>query len=200
MTTSLLSAVLCVAAFQSLSAERRPNVLFIAIDDLNDWVGVFGGHPQAKTSHLDQFAVDGAIVFQNAYCPGPVCGPSRSALLSGFMPHTSGIYGNSQNMLNAPLIQKHATLPEYFSKNGYLSLSRGKIFHRHRTVKGADPGHWAFDVYEPSRGGSSVNRKKLTSRDKNLINGKPGPESAHTRGGGCQPGLGKVAGIPHWYH
>ncbi|MFP6898909.1 MAG: sulfatase-like hydrolase/transferase [Roseibacillus sp.] len=53
-------------------------------------------------------------------------------------------------------------------------------------MKGADPGHWAFDLYEPSRGGSPVNRKKLTSRDKNLINGKPGPESAHTRGGGSE--------------
>ena len=79
----------------------RPNVLFISVDDMNDWVGVFGGHPKAQTPHLDRFAGEGAMVFQNAHCSGPVCGPSRSALLSGFMPNTTGVYGNSTNMLGS---------------------------------------------------------------------------------------------------
>ena len=114
-----LVAILLAFVFASAgvhAASARPNVLFISVDDMNDWVSVFGGHPQAKTPHIEKFANSGSIVFQNAYCAGPVCGPSRSALLSGFMPHRSGVYGNSQNMLNAPLVKEHATLPEYFSK------------------------------------------------------------------------------------
>jgi len=164
----------------------KPNVLFVAIDDLNDWVSVFGGHPKAKTPHMDRFASDGAMVFQNAHCAGPVCGPSRSAMLSGFMPSRSGAYGNSNNMLEAPLVQEYATLPEYFSKNGYRSLSMGKIFHKHDVAHGIDAGQWAFDYYEPTRGGSTVNSKQVTSRIKNLINGQPGPQSKYTGTGGTE--------------
>ena len=92
-----------VRAATTTAAPGTPkNVLFIALDDLNDWVGAFGGSRQAKTPHLDAFARRGAVVFQRAYCPGPVCGPSRSALLSGFMPNRTGVYGNSQNMLRSP--------------------------------------------------------------------------------------------------
>lgn len=162
------------------SAAQQPNVLFISIDDLNDWVGPLGGHPQVKTPSLDQFAKGGSIVFRNAHCPGPICGSSRSALLSGFMPSSSGIYGNSQNMLNSKLIQSHATLPEYFSKQGYYTLSRGKIFHAHASSKGRDVGQWAFDQWDPAQGGTPVDMKRVTSRNRNLINGKPGPETKHT--------------------
>lgn len=173
LTLSLLLASL-------LSAAPKPNVLFISIDDLNDWAGVFKGHPQTKTPHLDNFAANGAMVFQNARCPGPVCCISRSSLLSGFWPSTTGVYGNSQNMLDSTIIQENATLPEYFSKHGYHSLSRGKIFHKHATENGSDSGHWAFDHWEKTQGGSPVDPDKVTSRNKNLINGKPAPPSDHT--------------------
>ena len=79
------------------SAAAPPNILFIAIDGLNDWVSPHGGNIQTITLHLEKFANSGAVVFQNAHCGGRVCGPSRSALLSGFMPHRSGVYGKSQN-------------------------------------------------------------------------------------------------------
>lgn len=170
-----------------------PNVLFVAIDDLNDWVSLFGGHPAAKTPHLDRFASDGAIVFQNAHGAGSICGPSRSAMLSGFMPSRSGVYGNSQNMREAPLIQRHATLPEYFSKHGYLSLSMGKIFHKHSTANGTDAGQWAFDIYNPTGSGSGVDRAKVTSRNKNLIDGKPASPSKHTKTGGSEFAWGPTA-------
>lgn len=192
-----LVAILVVLGSFALSAEAasgRPNVLFISVDDMNDWVSLFGGHPQAKTPHMEKFADSGSIVFQNAYCAGPVCGPSRSALLSGFMPHRSGLYGNAQNMLDSPLVKEHATLPEYFSKHGYVSLSMGKIFHRHATAKGSDPGHWAFDIWENKLPGSPVDRSKVTSRDKNLINGRPGPPSKHTKGGGSEFAWGPTRG------
>ena len=180
----------CVSAF----AQEKPNVLFIAVDDLNDWVSAFDGHPRAKTPHLDAFAETGAVVFQNAHCAAPVCGPSRSALLSGFLPHRSGIYGNSQNMLDSELVQTHATLPEYFSKNGYHSLSMGKIFHAHQTPNGADKGQWAFDEWHETKAGSGVDRTALTSRDKNLIAGEPGPPSKHTKGGGSEFSWGPTRG------
>ena len=178
---------------QSVYAVEKPNVLFIAIDDLNDWISVFGGHPKAVTSHMDRLADSGAMVFQNAHCAGPVCCPSRSAMLSGFMPSRSGIYSNSQNMLDSPLVQAHATLPEYFSKHGYVSLSMGKIFHKHATAHGLDAGQWAYDKYESAKGGGGVNEAKLTSRNKNLINGQPGPPSQHNKGGGTEFAWGPTA-------
>ncbi len=174
--------------------STQANVLFIAVDDLNDWVRLYGGHEQAKTPNIDALAAMGSVVFQNAHCAGPVCGPSRSALLSGFMPHRSGVYGNSQNMLNAPLVKTHATLPEYFAKHGYETISRGKIFHAHASASGADKGQWAFEKWHPGEGGVSVDRKKVTSRDKNLINGKPGPKSAYTKRGGSEFAWGPTQG------
>ena len=113
-----------------LNAQNpRPNVLFIAVDDLNDWISVFGGHPKAITPHMDRLATEGAMVFQNAHCAGPVCCISRSAMLSGFMPSRSGIYSNGQNMRDAPLVQAYATLPEYFAKHGYWTAGSGKLLH-----------------------------------------------------------------------
>ena len=156
------------------SPAARPNILFIALDDLNDWVGSLGGSTQARTPHMDAFARQGAVVFQRAQCPGPVCGPSRSALLSGFMPHRTGVYGNTHNMLRSALVQTHATLPEYFSKHGYHALSRGKIFHKHP----ADQGHWAFDQWEHTSGGFAIDRERRSSRTENLVDGKPGPKAS----------------------
>jgi arylsulfatase A-like enzyme len=151
------------------------NVVFIAIDDLNDWGGAFGGAPQAQsaTPRMDKLAQSGSVVFQQANCAGPVCCPSRSALLSGFMPNRTGIYGNGQNMLDSQLVQSHYTLPEYFSKHGYRTLSTGKIFHHHD----ADHGQWAFDEWADTEGGlgSQVDPKHVTSKSQNLIDGKPAP-------------------------
>ena len=194
-----LPLLVCFAAAQLLNlsvslADDRPNVLFIAVDDMNDWVNVFGGHPQTKTPNIDRLAESGSVVFQNAHCPGPVCGPCRSALLSGFMPHRTGVYGNSQNMLKSSLVQEYATLPEYFAKHGYATISRGKIFHAHAAAGGQDRGQWAFERWENGSGGTGVDRKQLTSRDKNLIKGEPGPKSQFTRGGGSEFSWGPTVG------
>src|SRR5688500_20345298 len=78
-----------VLAAQSLPAAdaARPNVLFIAIDDLNDWVGCLGGHPQARTPNIDRLAKRGTL-FTNAHCQAPLCNPSRTSLLTGLRPST----------------------------------------------------------------------------------------------------------------
>lgn len=145
----------------------QPNVLFIALDDQNDWMGAFGGNPQVLTPNIDRLCNTNAMTFQNAHCPAPVSCPSRTAILSGFRPETTGVYGNTQNMLGSVLIQKHATMPEYFSKNGYITISKGKIFHRHPS----DQGEWAFDVWELVEGSNRPQRDKLTSRNDEVING-----------------------------
>ena len=173
--------------------EDRPNVLFISVDDLNDWVGVYGGHPQAKTPHIDRFAQQ-AMVFRNASCPGPVCGPSRSALLSGFMPSTTGLYGNSNNMLDSAIVQKSATLPEYFSKHGYVTISKGKIFHKHSTENGQDHGHWAFDIWEVAKGGGKVDPERYFCRDEGIINGRKIENPKFTKSGGSRLAFGPLLG------
>ena len=164
---------------------EKPNVLFIAVDDLNDWVGVFGGNPQMLTPNLDALA-NQSVIFQNTNCPGPVCGPSRSALLSGFMPYKTGIYSNGNNMLDSEIVQTHATLPEYFSKNGYLTISKGKIFHKHTTENGFDHGHWAFDTWEKEIGSGGIQKDKLYSRNKGIFKGEAIENAKHTTGGGTE--------------
>ncbi|QBG46888.1 DUF229 domain-containing protein [Verrucomicrobia bacterium S94] len=155
------------------------NVLMISIDDLNDWIGPLGGHPQAKTPNLDKFCEGGAMVFRNAVCAAPLCGPSRSAVLSGFLPSTTGIYGNEHNMIFSDMVKHHATLPEYFSKHGYYTLSNGKIFHKHGIDgKYTDFGHWAFDEHARARRYTNNNpdRQKVTACKSGTINGITKPE------------------------
>jgi len=117
-----------VAPVEILAADR-PNVLFIAVDDLNDWVGAFGGNIQMKTPHMDRLVDEGAMVFARAHAPAPVCCPSRTAIISGFMPGRSGVYSNPHYIFDSELIQNHATLPEYFQQHGYTTLASGKILH-----------------------------------------------------------------------
>jgi arylsulfatase A-like enzyme len=153
----LASALMASFAGAQTSPDRptKPyNVLFIAVDDLNDWVGCFGGNSQAITPNLDRLAKEQAMVMNKAYCASTVCCPSRSAILTGKRPSTTGIYGNSQNLKKAPKAKDMVTLPEYFGKNGYHTLSTGKIFHKHATADGMDEGQWAFHEFAPGGGGN----------------------------------------------
>src|SRR5262245_15195056 len=105
----------------------RPNVLFIVADDLNDWVGFLGGHPQIKTPHLDRLARRG-VVFANAHCAAPLCSPSRAAVFGGKQPFHTGIYGNDDNILK--LQPQPVLLPEYFKAAGYRTFGTGKLLHQ----------------------------------------------------------------------
>ncbi|MGJ8642127.1 MAG: sulfatase [Luteolibacter sp.] len=164
---------LCLATLLCpVHAAERPNVLFVSIDDLNDWIRPMGGHPQAKTPNLDKLYKQGAVVFQNAVCAAPVCCPSRSALLSGAMPSSTGVYGNEINMLDSDYVKNHMTMPEYFSKNGYQTISTGKIFHKHATEEGADWGQWAFDTFQRAEGGLTPIKKQLTHQKLGIVNGE----------------------------
>ena len=109
-------------------APKKMNVLFIAIDDLNDWIGCVGGNPQVQTPNLDKFNAQGGMVMVNAHCASTVCGPSRSALLTGAHCYKTGVYGNNTNLKHAKKAKDLVTIPEYFSQHGYHSLSMGKNF------------------------------------------------------------------------
>lgn len=152
-------------------SQSRPNVIFIALDDENDWIGAFGGNPQVLTPNLDKLCNEKGMVFTNAHCTGPVSCASRSSLLSGFRPERTGCYNNDQNMLGSELIKQYATMPEYFSKNGYVTISSGKIFHKHQTEIGRDQGQWAFDIWEQESGDQKPQRDKLTSRTEGIVDG-----------------------------
>jgi len=89
-------------------------------------------------------------------------------------------------MLESKLVQENATLPEYFSKNGYLTISKGKIFHKHITKSGQDHGHWAFDVWEQEKGEGKIITDKLYSRNKGIINGEKVPDAKYTTSGGTE--------------
>ena len=106
----------------------RPNVLFIAIDDLNDWVGPLGGHPQVRTPHMDRLAARGTV-FTNAHCQAPLCNPSRASLLTGLRPGTTGVYALAPWFRADPAFAGHETLFQYFRRHGYRTMTCGKIFH-----------------------------------------------------------------------
>lgn len=112
----------------SHSQAEKPNVLFIAIDDQNDWIGCLGGHPQVKTPHIDALAKRGTL-FTNAHCQAPLCNPSRSSLLTGLRPSSTGIYGLAPGIREVAQTQEHVTLPQTFTREGYFTYSCGKIYH-----------------------------------------------------------------------
>jgi arylsulfatase A-like enzyme len=108
---------------------KKYNVLFLAVDDLNDWVGCLGGHPQAKTPNIDRLAKKG-ILFEQAYCAAPLCNPSRTAVMTGLNPSTTGIYGNKAWFRDHPKYKNWVTIPQYFRKHGYAAWTGGKIYHQ----------------------------------------------------------------------
>jgi len=114
---------------QVLRAPKgAPNVLFIIADDLNDWVGWLGGHPQARTPNMDRLAKMG-MRFTNAHCNFALCNPSRTSLLTGMLPSSSGVFGNEQDWRRSVQLQGKPTLPEYFKSSGFITAAGGKIFH-----------------------------------------------------------------------
>lgn len=110
------------------TAQSKPNVLFIAIDDQNDWIGCLGGHPQVRTPNIDRLAKRGTL-FTNAHCQAPLCNPSRSSLLTGLRPSSTGIYGLAPGIREVEQTRSHVTLPQTFTEAGYFTFTCGKIYH-----------------------------------------------------------------------
>jgi arylsulfatase A-like enzyme len=123
---SLLVAALSLAGTSEGVPDQRPNVLFIAIDDLNDWIGCMGGHPQTITPNLDRLA-RGGVLFTNVHCPGASCNPSRTAIMTGLSPHVSGLYENMQKMRE--VLPDADLIPQHFRNHGYWAGGSGKMLH-----------------------------------------------------------------------
>ncbi|MCA9137672.1 MAG: sulfatase [Planctomycetales bacterium] len=121
------------------SAAGRPNVLFIAADDLRCDLGCYG-HPLVKTPNLDRLARRGTQ-FNRAYCAQALCNPSRSSLMTGRRPDTLMQYDLAKHFRDA--IPDVVTLPQHFKNNGYFSQNIGKIFHNWRTEIHGDPDSWS---------------------------------------------------------
>ncbi len=131
-------------ATRTVEVVAKPNILFVAMDDLNDWVGYLsrkpgeglsgvtsdddptGGHPDAYTPHLDGLANSGRA-FRHAYCPAPLCIPSRTAVMTGRHPATTGIY--QQGRWHRDPEMEANVLPKALNQNGYRTFGIGKIFH-----------------------------------------------------------------------
>ena len=122
--SALILGLLAAPSF----VQARPNVLFIADDDLNDWLGCMGGHPQARTPNIDGLAREG-VLFANAHCAAPLCNPSRTALLFGKRPTTTGVVGNMDDWRTFDSLKNSESLPQLFRRNGYFTAAAGKIFH-----------------------------------------------------------------------
>lgn len=106
--------------------KSQPNFLFIALDDLNHWVGYLGRNRQTSTPHIDALAKRG-LRFTRSYCAAPVCNPSRAAIMSGLRPSSSGVYQNNDDWRS--VISSEMTLPSTFRKAGYYVAGAGKIYH-----------------------------------------------------------------------
>ena len=109
--------------------SKRMNVMLFIVDDLNDWVGCLGGHPQAQTPSIDRLA-DRGVLFTNAHCNGVNCNASRSSFLTGVYPSTSGVYLNRTPWRASPTLASVRALPQHFQLNGYTTGKAGKVFHR----------------------------------------------------------------------
>jgi len=131
--------VLGIARGLPAAERRRPNVLFIAADDLRNDLGCYG-HPLAKTPNLDRLAARG-VVFDRAYCQQAVCNPSRASLLTGRRPDTLGIWDLPTHFRQVD--PKLVTLPQWFKKHGYFTQNIGKIFHNWRQEIQGDPKSWS---------------------------------------------------------
>lgn len=124
-----------------LKQGQKPNVLFIAVDDLNDWTGYLGGNPQSRTPNIDKLATEG-IYFTHAYTASPSCNPSRASVVTGMLPTSTGIYHQAQILRDYyPDVE---VLPQHFKNSGYYTLGSGKLTH------GRNIDEKSFHEYEPA--------------------------------------------------
>jgi arylsulfatase A-like enzyme len=144
---ALIAAASVLVSLSLAVADQptRPNVLLIAIDDMNDWVGCLGGHPDAHSPNIDRLGKRGTL-FTNAHCQAPICNPSRTSIMYGLRPSSTGVYMNSPKPWTVAALKRRVTMPRHFAAHGYRTYTTGKIYHG----SGLPPGD--FDVVGPRPG------------------------------------------------
>jgi len=120
--------------------DSRPNVLLLVVDDLNHWIGSLHRNPQTRTPNIDRLAARG-VNFTHAYCPSPLCNPSRAALMSGKRTATIGVYSN-MDMPWSNYIDERQCLNGYFRAQGYYTAGAGKIYHLQDGFKNPQGIEW----------------------------------------------------------
>ncbi len=169
-----LALLLALAPAAPAAAPPRPNVLLIALDDLNDWVGYLGGHPDVRTPHLDALAARG-LAFTNAHVAAPVCNPSRVTLMIGRQPSTTGIYGNDVRWHEA--LPGVNSLPAHFKAHGYHVAGGGKVNHHtpgfNRRSDWHDYFDQVFDSHYQARLARGEDVRAFTWPDGFPLNGLP---------------------------
>ena len=141
--------VLLLGSFASVARaddSKVPDVLFIVVDDMNDWISLLDRQAPIKTPHLERLAQRG-MLFTRAYCVSPACNPSRVATLTGLRPSTTGVYGNKSDWRKA--IPRRKTIMQQFMAAGYDVRGAGKIFHHH--LDGAFHDDDSFHDFHPMR-------------------------------------------------
>jgi arylsulfatase A-like enzyme len=132
-STAVAASLLGAPRLRAQPMPPDANVVLIIMEDLNDWIGCLGAHPDARTPNIDSLAARGTL-FSNAHCSAPACVPSRTSFLTGRLPSNTGVYHNTDPWED--LIQGLPTLPGHLRENGYLTYQGGKIFH------GSYPSVW----------------------------------------------------------
>ncbi len=131
-------AMMALVGHASAQDTRKPNVLFIAVDDMNDWVSTLNGYSgKVHTPNFDRLAEKG-VTFTNAHCTSTICNPSRAAIMTGLRPSTTGIYNNGHWW--RPTLPEAVTMPEHFRAHGYRVVGGGKVFHH--TLGSNPPELW----------------------------------------------------------
>ncbi len=161
----LVLLLLLATLWNLQTTSAKPNILFISIDDLNNWVGYMNQHPQVKTPNLDRLAQRG-VAFSNAYCTTPVCKASRTAFLTGISETKTGVYTNDDKF--DP--KDYTLLPEYFAGHGYKTYGAGKVHHMNINQRMFQQG------FEPEQRWSPFNRKQVNYTPEELPSkGSPNP-------------------------
>lgn len=160
MKTKLVTIIVLFSAFLANSApgSPKPNVLFIAVDDLNDWIGCMGGHPQAVTPNIDRLAARG-VLFTNAHCASPACQPSRAAVFTGLMPEKTGVWSNESKGVTKTAPDA-IRIPMAFSAAGYRTMGTGKLIH-----EGLDPSFSETHYFEQRWSPISHKQSEYTQKD-----------------------------------
>jgi iduronate 2-sulfatase len=123
---TFLSQAAIAAGALAQTPRKRPNVLFLMSDDMRVELGCYSSRFDARTPNLDALAHSG-VRFDRNYCQFPLCNPSRSSLMTGRHPTTTGVLGNRTAFRDAH--PDWISLPQLFKQNGYVSCRTGKIFH-----------------------------------------------------------------------
>ena len=143
----VLIVLSCQNTFAQIVKEpKKPNVLFIIVDDLKPILGCYGD-PFVKTPNIDRFAKEG-VVFTNTYCQQAVCGPSRASFLTGMRPDYTGVWDLETEMRN--INPEILSMPQFFKQNGYITAGIGKVFDSRSVDENIDKPSWSIPFYKKS--------------------------------------------------